>query len=180
MADPQLTAVLQTLATAIAALAANNAAVAAPPAAAGCLDPIHENAPFDLTSRSGAAAYTRVSTKLDESWNGDVSKFASFVIALQLRARDANWDAPPPHGILTITDPSDPNKTYNLLSEYHRLTEPAILNAAQARTDARAKQNSTALYRSLRVSLEGDVKSTMLQQTGTSKPPRTELNSSSD
>jgi hypothetical protein len=169
MADPnpQLTAVLQTLATAIAALAANNAAPAAPAAAAtGYLDPIHEDAPFDLSSRSGATAYARVCTKLDESWDGDVSKFAGFVIALQLRARDANWDAPSPFGILQIEDPNDATKSYHLFSEYHRLTEPAIAQAAAARTDIRAKQNATALYRTLRLSLEGSVKSTMLHQTG--------------
>jgi hypothetical protein len=168
MADPnaQLTAVLQTLATAIAALAANNAAPAAVAAPTGHLDPIHEDAPFDLSSRSGADAYSRVCAKLDESWDGDVSKFAGFVIALQLRARDANWDATPPFGILQIEDPNDPTKSYHLFSEYHRLTEPAIAQAAAARTDIRAKQNATALYRTLRLSLEGSVKSTMLHQTG--------------
>jgi hypothetical protein len=160
MADPnpQLTAVLQTLATAIAALAANNVAPAAPAivAATGHLDPIHEDAPFDLLSRSGAAAYARVCTKLDKSWDGDISKFAGFVIALQLRARGANWDATPPFGILTIEDPNNSTKSYHLFSEYQRLTEPAIAQAAAARTNICAKQNATALH----------VKSTMLHQTG--------------
>lgn len=167
---PELAAVLQALATAITNMTNAGNFGGGGAAAAAQLDPAFEAAPFDLSSRAGAAAYARACLKLDEVWDGTVHKFPSFVIALRLRSSEANWDTASPQGIIRIQDPVDANKSYNLLTEYHQISEAAILAAETNRTDNRAKQNATAMYRTLKQSLDGDIKATMFHQIDNLQP----------
>lgn len=130
------------------------------------LDPIFQPTAFDLSSRAGSTAYLRACEKLDETWNGAVEKFPAFVLALRIRADEFNWDAPAPHGIIRFPHHADNTITLNLLVDYHRITHADINAANTNRTNDRAKQNSTALYRALKQSIDGDLKSTLFQQIG--------------
>jgi hypothetical protein len=109
------------------------------------LDPIFQNAALDLSSPTGAAAYVSACAKLEQTWDGSVDKFPHFVLALTHRARESNWAAIAPHGILLIQDITDPTKTYNLLEDYNEINEADIANANANRTDNRALQNATTL-----------------------------------
>ena len=158
-------AALNALAQAIANFNAANAGAAAAAnnvGAAGLLDPVFQPLPFNLSSRTGDAAYTKACAKIDDTWDGTVQKFPAFVIALQIRAGEANWNAAAPHGILTIPDGAGVNR--NLLTDYHKLSEADITAAATARVDARALQNSTAMYRTIKQSVDGDLRATLLLQ----------------
>ena len=144
-----------------AATAATNASAAA--SAAALLDPVFQTAPFNLTTRIGQAAYDKACAKLEDMWDGNVQKFPAFVLALQVRAGESNWNAAAPQGILTFTDALGNN--LNLLTDYHQLTEAAITAAFTARTaDPRAVQNATAMYRCIKQSIEGDLRTTLLLQ----------------
>ena len=169
---PNNEALAQALAALAAAITNNNAAIATalanlqqqPHAHGPQLDPIFLDEPLDLSSRAGNAAYVRACAKLDETWDGTVEKFPSFVISLRIRASESNWDAAPPRGILSIPDHTDNTITHDLLTDYHQITEADIRAANIARTDDRAKQNATAMYRALKQSLDGDLKATLFQQ----------------
>ena len=129
------------------------------------VDPVFQAAPFDLSSRAGINAYTQASSKLSETWDGSVNKFPSFLIALRERAQESNWMAPLPQGILTITSVTDPSgaTTHDLITEYQSITDADIQQAFMARTDNRAKQNSTTMYRAIKQSIDGDLHTTLFQ-----------------
>ena len=82
------------LATAIALLvqAINGMPRAAPPPPWG-FNPFASTDVVDLSSRSGALAYTIISALLDNIWDGDTSTFPSFVVSLRIRAKEGKWDA---------------------------------------------------------------------------------------
>ena len=168
MADPNanaidaaaLAAALQNLANAI------NTMQAAPPARAAptpVLDPFLSNDPFDLASRAGSTAFTTACSKLDDTWDGTAEKFPAFVIALRVRAVEANWVAAAPRGITTIAGK-------NLLTDYHSITDTEIELDRAARTNDRAIQNSKAMYRCIKSSITGDLRATLLDQAATTTP----------
>ena len=105
---------LQALATAINAFPSNSQANSAP-----VLDPFASNDPFDLSTRSGATAYEKVSSPLDVLWNGAVSSFPSFVVSLRIRAREAKWDSAGDTGITEVDGK-------NILTEYHSISDDDI------------------------------------------------------
>ena len=156
------------LAAALAALAAaiNNlpggggappagGAAAAPPV----LDPYTSAEPFDLSSRAGSTAFANASSALDETWDGTVANFPSFLIALRIRANEVRWDVAGDTGIITIAGT-------NLLTHYHSTTDAAIANAYAARTNDRAIQNSKAMYKCIKASISGDLKAVIFDQIG--------------
>ena len=50
------------------------------------LDPFTGSYPFELSTRSGSAAYTLLSKPLNEQWDGTVDNFLAFIIFLRLCA----------------------------------------------------------------------------------------------
>ena len=72
--------------TAAIALLVNaiNAMPRAAPPPPRVFDPFASSDAFDLSSRSGAAAYATVSAPLDDIWDGDTSTFPSFVLSLRI------------------------------------------------------------------------------------------------
>ena len=124
-------------------------------------DPFIEDQPFNLASRAGDQAYTSISAALkdEDVWDGNVTTFPSFVVALRLRAEEGKWNATDPHGILTI----DGN---NILSDYHSITDAQIEAARGARTDDRAIQNSRAMFQCVKKSIKGSIRNTIFPQSG--------------
>ena len=152
MADVRLADAIQALVTAIGLLRP-------PPPRTSVFDPFAHDIPFDLATRSGSQAYNDASAPLDEEWNGDVSTFPSFVVALRLRASEAKWDATAPYGILQINGS-------NILTNYHSITEVEITNALTNRTDNRAIQNSRAMFQCIKSSIKGSLRDTIFTQAG--------------
>ena len=169
MADnpPQLAAALQALAQAIQNIPQVPQAAPHQP----LLDPYTDQAPFDLSSRAGSQAFTTACAILDDTWDGTANAFPTFVVALRVRAREVNWGAPAPHGILTVgAIPADPDNGipafpgYNLLTDYHNITQAQLTIAFNNRDNPRAIQNSKAMYRCLKASITGDLKTTVFDQ----------------
>ena len=156
-----LATALQNLATAINNMNPAQAQVRA--ATTPVLDPFTSNDPFDLASRAGSTAFTTACSKLDETWDGTAETFPAFVIALRVRAVEANWTAAAPHGITTIA-------TKDLLTQYHSITDTEIQLQRTSRTNDRAIQNSKAMYRCLKSSITGDLRATLLDQAATVTP----------
>ena len=144
---------LQALATAIQRLQPQPAAVTHPV----ILDPFSSNNAFDLGTRSGSAAYEKISSPLDVLWDGAVETFPSFVVALRIRARKGKWDAPGNTGILTVD-------AKNVLTDYHSVTDAQITAAGVSRTNDRAVQNCRAMYTCIEQSITGDIKDTIFSQ----------------
>ena len=164
---PELAAALQALAQAIQNIPQVQPAAAHEP----LLDPFTTNAPFDLSSRAGSQAFTTACTALDDTWDGTADAFPTFIVALRVRAREENWSAQPPHGILTFgAVPADPENNveaiqgHNLLTDYHHITQAQLTAAFNNRTNHRAIQNSKAMYRCLKASITGDLKTTVFDQ----------------
>ena len=111
------------LTNAIQALAAAVTAMPAPPAAPAAYTPVVDlfdsNLPFDLSTRSGNDAFTRISQPLDEIWDGTVDKFPLFLIELRLQAIEGCWDAAAPTGILT-------HGGEKLLENYHAINKATV------------------------------------------------------
>lgn len=160
------------LAAAIALLVqAINGMPRAPAPPPQVFDPFASSDAFDLSSRSGAAAYATASAPLDDIWDGDTSTFPSFVISLRIRAREGGWDAvgttdavtgvftPNPTNIIDINDK-------NILTEYHSITDQEITTASTARVNNRAIQNSKAMFACIKSSIKGDIKNTIFTQFG--------------
>ena len=164
---PGLAAALQALAQAI-----QNIPQAQQPAPhQPLLDPYTDHAPFDLSSRAGSQAFATACMVLDDTWDGTADAFPTFVVALRVRAREVNWGAPTPYGILTIgATQADQNNNipafagYNLLTDYHNITQTQLTTAFNNRTNDRAIQNSKAMYRCLKASITGDLKITVFDQ----------------
>lgn len=101
---------------------------------------------FNLSTRSGAAAYNTLSKPTKEAWDGPVSTFPKFVVGLKLRALEGKWEANHGSGILMIN-------TNNLLTEYHYITDTQITDTKTAQTSDRATQNTSVLSKCLKFSL---------------------------
>ena len=145
------------LATAITALTNAIALLQLPPVQPAVFDPFTPDLPFNLNTRLGSQAYSDIAAPLDEVWNGDVSTFPSFIVALTLRAKKGKWNAAPPHGILEING-------HNILTEYHSTTDAEIATARTGRVNNRAIQNSKAMFECISSSIEGDVRNTIFTQ----------------
>ena len=161
MADnAALAQAMAALAQAINAFAANAAAgaVVAPPPHVPVTDLYSGNDAFDLSTRTGSHAFTAISKGLDEKWDGTVETFPMFVISLQERAQEGNWSAIDPFGIIVIN-------THNVLTHYHQITDAQITAARVARTDARAIQNTKAMYHCIKASITGDIRSNLFSQS---------------
>jgi hypothetical protein len=175
LAEPPPQPIPQEVITAtLTALTNNNAAVVAALAAlvgAGAvvninpdLVPILQPGPLDFSSGTWFSTDPRACDELDETWDGTTERFPALLNALTLRANKFNWDAAPPHGILQIPSSTNVTVTFNLLVDYHQLTEADIAAACANHTDNRAKQNARAMYQALKHSLKGAIKTTLLQQ----------------
>ena len=149
------------LARAITELSNAIALLRPPPTPAAIYDPFQADRPFNLTTRLGQQAYAEACAPLDDNckWDGSVETFPSFVVALKLRASEAQWDAPAPHGILTIG-------AINLLTEYHSINDAQITEARAARIDDRAKQNATAMFKCIKGSITGTIKANIFCHSG--------------
>ena len=148
-----------TLAAAMSSLAA---AIRAMPQAAiqpKVYDPFKSNEPFDLSSRSGSMAYETISAPLTEIWDGDVSKFPSFVTELRIRAQEGKWDLDTDPGILTIA-------SNNIFTHYHSITDEEIEDARTARTGDRAIQNAKAMFQCIKGSITGNLRDIIFNQYG--------------
>jgi uncharacterized protein YdcH (DUF465 family) len=162
------TATIITALTAGAVIAPPAANAAAPAVANPGDDPIFEPSPLDLSSRTGLAAYAATCAKLDETWDGSANQLPAFVAAIRSRVSAAYWNAGPPHGITRVPSTTINNHFFDLLADYNQVDKADITTAGTNRTDRRAKQNATAMYRAIKLSLEGDIKATLLQQIGNS------------
>jgi hypothetical protein len=90
---------LQSIANALANLGPP-AAPAAPahqpvldPAHQPVLDPYSLTAPFDLSSRAGSAAFSAACAAIDDTWDGTIETFPSFIIGLRIRASEIHWNS---------------------------------------------------------------------------------------
>lgn len=160
-----LAAAMQNIAVALQAI--QNLHQPAPPvhpaAAPPLLDIFAAAQPFDRATRAGASAYDKACAPLDVLWDGTIESFPSFMIALRIRADEVRWNSAAPQGILSYTVGADQK---DLLTEYHTITEAIAEAARAARNDARAIQNSRALYHTLKSSITGDLRATMFDQAG--------------
>ena len=147
------------LAAAITALTNAIALIRPPAPTTAVFDPFKADQPYNLSTRSGFQAYTDMSAPLEEMWDVTVATFPSFVVALRLRAEEGNWNAPSPHGILTIDDK-------DVLKEYHSITDTQVETAQKARTNTRAIQNATCMYKCIKSSIKGDIRDTIFTQIG--------------
>ena len=164
---PGLAAALQALAQAIQNIPQVQQAAPHQP----LLDPYTDHAPFDLLSRAGSQAFATACTALDDTWDGTADAFPTFIVALCVCAREVNWGAPNPYGILTIgATPADPDNNipafagYNLLTNYHNITQAQLTVAFNNCNNNRAIQNSKAMYCCLKASITGDLKTTVFDQ----------------
>ena len=137
-----------------------------PPVRPIVLDPFTGGYLFDLSTRSGSAAYELLSKPLDDPWDSTVDTFPVFIIALRLRASKGKWNAirpndttPVPSNILTI-------KGHHILTDYHYVSTSDIKSAYTNRRDDRAIQNASALFKCLESSVTGDLKATIFTQSG--------------
>ena len=131
------------LANAIQALTTVIASMQAQSSTPAIYDPFAHDQPFNVAARAGAQAYTDASAPLDTVWDGDISTFPSFVVALRIRASDAQWNAASPHDILDVLG-------HDILTDYHTIAVAEIESARLARTNNRAIQkDNVSLYQGL-------------------------------
>ena len=114
---------------------------------------------FDLGSRSGYYAFSKASSPLDETWDGIIKQFLSFIIIICVRASKVFWNAPSPQGILNISGS-------NLLTDYRILTTLQVDNKSAASVHPCAIQNARAMYSCLKWSISGDLKLALYSQAG--------------
>ena len=156
-----------TLANAIAALSATIAGFTPPPPhptlPVPVLDPFESDDSFDLSSRVGFLAYSTISSPLDDIWDGSVSTFHLFVVALRLRTSEGKWNKATDPGILTFG--TTPN-TQNIFTDYHSITDAAIKTVRVARNTPCAIQNSKAMFKWIKLSIKGDFRDTIFTQFG--------------
>ena len=154
-----LTNAITALTAAITALPPHPPAPPPPAAHVPIVDIFDSNLPFDLSTRSGHDAMTHISKALDEICDGTVDKFPLFLIELRLRANEGGWNAAAPTGILT-------HGGHDLLENYHAIPEATVEAARTSRTNDRAKQNSKAMFRCIKSSISGSIKTTIFGQSG--------------
>ena len=163
-----LTQVLTNLQNQNPAPPANPNANAAP---APLLDPFATNDPFDLSSRAGSLAFATACSALDDEWDGTTETFPPFLISLKIRAAEVGWNAAGDSGILRFeTGPANAPQILHLLDSYYSLDENVIETARTNRTNNRAIQNSRAMYKCLKNSITGDLKSTVFSQQNNLPP----------
>jgi hypothetical protein len=78
---------------------------------------------------------------------GSADQLPAFVVAIRSCASAANWNAGPPHGITRVPSTTINNHFFDLLADYNQVSKADITTAGTNRTDRRAKQNATAMYR---------------------------------
>ena len=130
------------------------------------LDPFTGGHPFDLSTRSRSTAYDFFSKPLDEPWDGTVDTFPAFIIALRLRASKGKWNAMEPDG--TTPHPSNilSINGHHILTDYHSVSKTNITSAYTTRSDDRANQNASVLFKCLESSITGDLKATIFTRSG--------------
>ena len=130
-------------------------------AAASTHVPIHDlyssTDAFDLTTRAGLDAMKEISKPLDCVWDGSSSQFPAFIVALRLRADEGYQNSTGTTGIFDVNG-------NDLLEDYHSITKADVTAAKTARTNDRAIQNSKALFKCLKASITGSLKSTIFSQ----------------
>ena len=148
-----------TLAATMTALA--DAIIAMPQATVNpkVYDPFKSNDPFVLSSRSGSMAYERISAPLDDIWDGEVTKFPSFVTELRIRAAEGKWNLDADPGILKFG-------TKNILTDYHSISDADIEAARVARTSDCALQNALSIFTCIKSSIKGTLKDTIFNRIG--------------
>ena len=156
-----LTQALTNFTTAIAALAPPAGGGGAPPPPAAAHVPIHDlylspNA-FDLSTRAGLDALKEISKPLDCIWDGTGQTFPAFLVAIKLRANEGHWNATGATGIFDVNGK-------DLIDEYHSIDDADVTAAKTARTDDRAIQNAKALFKCLKCSISGNLKTTIFSQ----------------
>jgi len=151
MAGAALLAVLQQLTCAVTAMSD-------PPApAAAIYDPFAKDDPFDLATRSGAAAHANISALLEKVRDGNVTTFTTFVCVLRERANEGKWDVAGISNILSFG-------TGTLFNDYHSITDADITTAFNAQENNRAIQNVKATFQYIKSSISGDIKDTIFSQ----------------
>jgi len=145
------------LAYAIAALAAAVTTIQPPVLMPEILDQFAINDAVDLSSRVGSSAFVPGSAPLDIIWDGDVSNFPSFVVALCLWTKEGTLHAVGDTGILII-DRRD------ILINYHSIYTVDTDTARTNHTNDRALQNSRAMYACIKSSIQGDLKDIIFTQ----------------
>ena len=151
-----LAAAIAVMTTAVQAMAQANTAPSSP---RPILDPHSPNTPYDLASRAGLNAFTQASAPLETKWDGTAERFPPFLLALRIQARDVKWDSTSPSGILHSFGGSK-----HLLDEYSGITPHNCAMAHAARTDNRARQNAKAMYHTLKLLINGMIKTTIFDQ----------------
>ena len=134
-----------------------------PPLPAPILDPFESDDLFDLSSRVGSLAYSTISSPLDDIWDGSVSTFPSFVVALRLRTSEGKWNKATDPGILTFG--TTPN-TQNIFTDYHSISDAVIETARVARITPHAIQNSKAMFKCIKSPIKGDFRDTIFTKFG--------------
>jgi len=101
-----------------------------PPAAPFALTPGQANPtqPLDYTSTIGIKIWNEATASLPLKFNVEGKEVNQFCRDLQVRAKQQGWDAT---GADIITVAADANTTYNVITEYGRLTVEQITTAAQ-------------------------------------------------
>ena len=123
-----LTNALQTLTAVLQTFQSNptaDPAEAAPAAHVNILYAFESVNTFYLGPRSGSYAFAKASASLNETWDGTIKKFPSFIISLRFCASKVHWNSPAPQDILDISGS-------NLLTDYHILTNIQVYNASTA------------------------------------------------
>ena len=114
------------------------------------VDPLASTQAINLNSRAGLEAYKRMSSALPVKWDGTTTSFPDFLVVLTSRSQEARWNSPGASGILTING-------LQLLTDYSNISEAELETARTARTDARALQNSKAMFLCLVSSMHGNL-----------------------
>ena len=161
--DPAALAnVLQALTAVLKTFQANPPAspsAAAPAAHVNILDAFESVNPFDLGSPSGSYAFSKASAPLNETWDGTIKKFPSFIISLRVCPSEVCWTAPSTQCILNIYGS-------NLLTNCHSLNTLQVYNTSTARVDPRDIQNACTIYSCLNSSISRYLKSALFSQAG--------------
>jgi len=96
---------------------------------------------------------------LDDEWDDGVQTFPSFIVSLRLRASDAKWDDPLPHGIINIAGK-------DVLTDYHSFTDTEITDSRTNQNDNRAIQNEMAMIQCVKSSIKGIIRDIIFTQLG--------------
>jgi len=115
--------------------------------------------PFDLSTRAASQVYIDVLAPLQDEWDVNVATFPSSIVSLKMRAAEGKWNQAVPHGILTING-------RNVLTDYHSVMDAEITTAYANRTYTCAIQNSTAIFKCIKLSIMRSIRDTIFTQAG--------------